>query len=415
MFSACVITGTASASAQDDRPPDSPAPALVQQPASEPRPTVEIYGFTEADSILDFKRNNPDWYDVNRPTTLPTFAGEFGNDGHFYLSPRQTRFGVTSTLPTPAGDVTATLEMDMLGTGPDAGLTTIRLRHAWGRWKRIGAGQTFSQFMNPDVYPNRLDPWGPSAMPTLRNIQVFWRVYEQGPSNLTVALENPGASADDETDPELFAERIDLQHINVRFPAPDVTGHYRVGGPWGHVQAGGVLRYIAWDDRLRSERLNLDGHVRGWGVNLSSVVNAGSNDVLRMQVVYGRAIENYINDAPIDVGPAVNPGDSVQPVVGRALPVFGIVAYVDHTWVKAWSTSAGYSRVDISNSNAQTPVAFKVGQYATVNLLCTPAQNVLMGAEFQWAQRQNFSDGWIANDYRFVFSFKYSFSYKVSQ
>jgi hypothetical protein len=69
--------------------------------------------------------------------------------------------------------------------------------------------------------------------------------------------------------------------------------------------------------------------------------------------------------------------------------------------------------VDISNSDAQEASAFRIGQYASANLLCTPVKNVMMGGEFQWAQRRNFSDGFTANDYRLQFSFKYSFSMKV--
>src|SRR5437867_6810924 len=93
-------------------------------------PTLEIYGFGQADAIPDFRRNNPDWFDVNRPSKLPSFAGEFGDNGHFYLSPRQSRFGAKGVLPTSEGDVSATCEFDMFGVGRDAGLTTIRLRHA---------------------------------------------------------------------------------------------------------------------------------------------------------------------------------------------------------------------------------------------------------------------------------------------
>jgi hypothetical protein len=36
-----------------------------------------------------------------------------------------------------------------------------------------------------------------------------------------------------------------------------------------------------------------------------------------------------------------------------------------------------------------------------------------MGGEFQWAGRDNFSDGFSSRDYRVQFSFKYSFSAKV--
>jgi hypothetical protein len=142
-------------------------------------------------------------------------------------------------------------------------------------------------------------------------------------------------------------------------------------------------------------------------------VRPDSNDVIRLQVVYGHGIENDINDAPIDVGPKFNPGNAVTPLVGAALPVLGIVAYLDHSWTDTWSSTVGYSRVDVSNSNAQAPIAFSVGQYATANLRYTPVQNVRMGGEFQWARRKNFSDGFSVNDFRLEFSFKYSYSYTL--
>ena len=62
----------------------------------------------------------------------------------------------------------------MVGVGRDAGLTTIRLRHAWGQWKQIGGGQTNSQFMDGDVFPNTVEYWGPNGMLFVRNPQVFW-------------------------------------------------------------------------------------------------------------------------------------------------------------------------------------------------------------------------------------------------
>jgi hypothetical protein len=94
-------------------------------------------------------------------------------------------------------------EFDLVGVGRNVGQTAFRLRHAWGQWKQIGAGQTFSQFMDPDVYPNRLDFWGPNGMTTTRTPQVFWQPYQNGDSNVRIVAENPGATADGEA----FADR----------------------------------------------------------------------------------------------------------------------------------------------------------------------------------------------------------------
>jgi outer membrane DcaP-like protein len=402
VFSACLLVLGISTIAQAQAP--TPAPAAD-------KPTIEIYGFGQADAIVDFRQNDPNWYDVLRPSKLPSFRHEFGNDGHFYLSPRQSRFGATGTLPTPDGDVKATFEFDMFGVGRDAGLTTIRLRHAWGQWKQVGGGQTNSQFMDVDVFPNILDYWGPNGMLFFRNTQVFWEPFNDGTSNARIAIENPGASGD----AGLLSDRVELQNVRGRFPAPDVTGHYRHGADWGYVQFGGALRYIAYDDLLPNDQFDLNGHVWGWGLSVSSNVKATPNDVLRLQAIYGEGIQNYFNDAPVDVGAKTNPGNPVTPVVGEALPIFGAVAYLDHNWSSKWTTAVGYSRVDIDNSNLQTPRAFKVGQYASANLLCVPVKNVMMGGELQWIRRENNSDGFDVDDYRLQFSFKYSFSYKAGE
>ncbi len=389
--------------------PSDGTPPAAAQAAPDTKPSLEVYGFGQADAISDFKQNNPDWYDVNRPSRLPSVADEFGQDGHFYLSPRQSRLGVKAETPTPSGVVKGQFEFDMFGVGADAGQTTIRLRHAWGQWKEIGAGLTNSAFMDADVFPNVLDYWGPNGMLFFRNVQVFWEPYRDGDSHARIAIEAPGASGD----AGVLADRVELQNVKPRFPAPDFTGHYRWAQKWGYIQVGGALRYIAYDDTIPNDRFDLSGHVWGWGFSASSNVKLGPDNVLRLQLVEGAGVENYFNDAPVDVAIKSNPGNTVTPVVGQALNDFGLVIYLDHSWNEKMTSAVGYSRVDITNSNGQEASAFKSGQYMSGNLLFNPAKNVMMGGEFQWAHRDNNSDGFSVNDYRLQFSFKYSFSAKI--
>jgi hypothetical protein len=419
--------GSTQTSAQQTTPPptgqtSSPAgqtssPAGGGQPTTQVgKPTLDIYGFGQADAIVDFEQNNPAWYDVNRPSKLPSFHHEFGNDGHFYLSPRQSRFGVKGTLPTSNGDVFAQFEFDMFGVGDFAGETTIRLRHAYGQWKRIGAGQTNSAFMDVDVFPNVLDYWGPNGMLFFRNTQVYYEFYKNGDSNGRIAIENPGASADS----GVLSNRFEFNNNNIRgrFPAPDLTGHYRAGGGSGYFQIGAALRYMAHDDLLPNDPFDLNGHNYGYGLSFSGAIKSGVNqnytaNALHLQFIWGRGVENYFNDAPIDVGAERNPGNTVTPVIGEALRDIGLVVYLDHYWSAKFSSTAGYSRVDIDNSDLQLPSAFRLGQYATANLVWYPVKNVMMGGEFQFANRRNFSDGFRTSDYRLQFSFKYSFSATV--
>jgi hypothetical protein len=135
--------------------------------------------------------------------------------------------------------------------------------------------------------------------------------------------------------------------------------------------------------------------------------------VLRLQYAYGRGVENYMQDSPVDVGLQNNLSNPVTPVVGKPLPVTGIVAFLDHTWNARFSTAIGYSSQDIGNTDAQAPDAFGAGKYALGNLLYTPVPNVMVGGELQWGRRDNFSDGFHSDDLKLQFSFKYSFAAKI--
>jgi hypothetical protein len=95
-----------------------------------------------------------------------------------------------------------------------------------------------------------------------------------------------------------------------------------------------IVRYIGWTDTLVDE-IDLSDHAIGRGFSASSVIRIGKTGNLSLQATFGEGIENDINDALVDVGIQDNPGDTFPPIVGVALPIFGMVAYYD--WgLKAW-------------------------------------------------------------------------------
>jgi hypothetical protein len=404
-----------SAAAQNPVPPEGTAPDQTppppdQSPAAPPPTTnaLEIYGFVMTDGGFDFRTNDPQWFDVNRPTKLPSFRDEFGRDGKTYAGVRQTRFGVKGSEQTPLGELKTHFEFDMFGVGVDAGQTTIRPRYFYGELGAFGAGQTESPFMDVNIFPNILDYWGPNGMVFFRNVQVRWMPI-RGDTRLTFALERPGSTQD----AGVLASRIEIQNVRSRYPWPDVSGEYRQAwnqGPvQGYVKFSGIYRNIKLDDLLTHNVTNLDDSVNGWGATVSSNLKFGK-DVLRLQYVLGDGIENYMNDAPVDVAARPNFSDRVRPIRARALPLHSLVAYLDYSWTDKWTTSLGYSQLTISNTTLQLPTAFHRGQYATANLLYTPFEHLMYGIEGQWARRTNFGDGFHANDYRIQVSFKYNFS-----
>jgi len=383
------------------------APALAQEaPAEEKKWTFDVYGFAMIDTGYQNGSNHPDWFDVVRPTKLPSFKGEFGEDGHYYAGVRQSRLGVKSSVPTALGEMKTIFEFELFGTGVDAGQTTFRLRHAWGELGHFGAGQTWSPFMDPDVFPNSVEYWGPTGMVFFRNVQLRWMPMNDDATQLWFALERPGASGDQGN----FSDRIEIQNLRGRFPYPDLSGRWRTTGDWGHFQAAGILRYMKWDDTL-NDQFDLSGHDVGWGVNLSSNLKLGDS-VARLQAVYGEGVENYMNDAPVDVGPEPTHNPR-QPVKGQALPLLGLVAFLDHTWSGGSTSSIGYSFIKIQNTTGQADSAFKRGDYALANIMFYPVKNLMFGPELQWGKRTNFRDHFSSDDFRIQFSVKYNFGHHM--
>jgi hypothetical protein len=380
------------------------ATGLRAQEEDEKKKSMEIYGFIMMDAGYNFNQIQPDWYDVIRTTKLPAYKNQYGADGNFYFSVRQTRLGFKNYFPTGLGELKTHFEFEMFGTGVDAGQTTIRLRHAYAELGKFGAGQYWSPFMDIDVFPNTVEYWGPPGMAFFRNVQ-FRYMPIQGDTRLTIALERPGASADQ----GIYANRIELDDVAGHFRWPDLSAEYRRAFKFGYIELAAIFRRMEWED-LGTDQYDLSGDELGWGVNLSTNVNLSENDVIRGSMLYGEGVQNYMNDAPVDIGIKNNFNDPVKPVEGVALPVFGLVAFIDHKWNEKFSTAAGYSRIDIDNSDAMTPDAFKSGQYVIANLMWYPVKNVMAGVEFQWGDRRNYTDGWSTSITKVQFSFKYNFS-----
>jgi hypothetical protein len=373
-----------------------------------PKPSLEIYGFAMLDIGHNFTQIHPDWYDTLRLTKLPAVKDEFGHDNSTFAGVRQSRLGVRSSTPTDLGELKTIFEFELFGTGVDSGQTTFRLRHAWGELGAFGAGQYWSPFTDPDAFPNSLEYWGPTGLAWFRNVQLRWTPINDDNNSFMVAFERPGASGD----AGVYASRVELQNIKPRFPVPDLSAAYKAKQKWGYLRAAGQLREIKWDDVL-DDQFDLSGSATGWGINLSSNLNMGKNDVLRAALVFGEGIENAMNDSPVDIGVQNNPGNAVTPIVGKPLPIVAYSVFIDHKWNDHYTSAFGYSRQDIDNTDAQAPTAFKTGQYMLGNILCTPVPSVMFGGEFQWGRRENFSDGFHSDGVKLQFSFKYNFSYKL--
>jgi hypothetical protein len=381
--------------------------------------SFEIYGFAQVDWIQDTKRVDPAWMDAFRPSKIATPEGQFGTNGQSDISVKQTRFGVKGTLPTGESTppVNFKFEFDMFGVGVDAGQTTIRLRHAYGEWGQLLGGQTHSLFMDIDVFPNVIDYWGPPGMVFLRDPQIRWTAYRTANDSLAFAIERP--SNDIDTGNLRLVQGFENATVNPDQTIPDFTAQFRHDDNWGHVQVAGILRRVGFEIQVPNPDTGQlepfqKGHQTGWGINLATALKTIGKDQALLQVVHGAGIASYMNDGGMDLAPtsmAEGP-PTAQQIASEAVPLTGALAYYDHYWTPAWSTSIGYSFTQVANTNLQDTTAFHKGQYASTNLLWYPADKVMIGVEIMWGKRTN-NDGTTGDDVRFQFSAKYNFGTKL--
>ena len=368
--------------------------------------SFEIYGFIITDGGYNFNSIDPDWFDVMRPTKLPKFKNQFGPSGNYFISVRQTRFGVRSMTDTKYGLLKTQFDFDLFGFGKDAGQTTIHLVNGFGQLGKILAGQTPSTFMDTEVFPVTLDYWGPSSRIFFLNIQLRYTPINTEKERFAIALERPGATADG-TD---YSNSVDLQHVRPHLPLPNFVSHYRHNWNWGHTQIGAIVKNIGWKDVSDTSVYNLSGNDVGWGVNVSTVINAGKKLKFKLQGETGEGFQNYTADPSPDIALESNPGNALTPVQGKALPLWGFFSFAEMKWNEKLQSSFGYSMMTITNSNLQSPDAFKRGQYGLVNVRYYPVDNVMMGIEYQYGKRENFSDGFHSYGNKIQFSLKFNFS-----
>ncbi|WP_298927141.1 DcaP family trimeric outer membrane transporter [uncultured Ramlibacter sp.] len=373
------------------------APAAAAKPAPD-KPQVEVYGQVMLDAISESGRVNPAWQATMRPSQIavncPADPG-CGKDGALGMSVRQSSLGLRAAIPTGLGVVKTDLAFDLFGT--DGG-TNIHWLRAWAEVGAWGLGQTDSNFMDIDAYPNVIDYWGPSGMAFVRNPQV--RYTGAGGEGLAwaVSLEAPNSVIDtgklSQVDPALGAG------VTAHNRLPDLVGSVRLDRDWGHVKAAAIVRQVGYQT-VTTASGDPSGDKTGYGLNLTGVLKLSGRGTLGWGLTGGKAIASYMNDGGTDLAPGAG-------LRAEAVNSLGYFLYYGHAWDAKLNSSIGYSQHRQDNSSGQAANAFHAGSYASVNLLYTLTDNVLVGGEYIWGRREN-KDGSAANAGRLQLSGKVSF------
>ena len=349
---------------------------------------LKIGGYFKTDFIRDLKpAGNSDAF---VPASIP--IPQISTANNTSISVRPTRLTLDFRIPsTRIGEVRFYVEGDLFGTNA----TTPRVRHAYAQASNFLIGQTFSNFMDPDGFPDTLDFQGPNGMVNLRNPQLRYGFALAKSTTLYFSAEKP--SSDIIFTTPTFSAQPNTPRVDgtVRLRQEFQGGHFQVSGLFRDISAFAVTGGISRTDQ-----------VFGWGVNVSTGFKTFGKDNVVFAVAGGHGISRYIQDTS---GLGIDAELASAGTYLKATPAIGIEAAYQHYWNKTLRSSAVYSYAAVNDTINAPADTYNHGEYTAANLIWNPwGSSLNMGAEFLygWQVQQ---DGLKGNAPRIQFSAKYSF------
>ena len=341
--------------------------------------SLRIGGYVKMDGIHDFQRVGNASKFATATIPVPTEDQE-----RTTFQARETRLNVDVRSGFKAEAVRFFVEGDFYGAGG-----AFNLRHAYGEYGGLLAGQTWTTFMDLSSRPVTLDFEGPDGALFLRQPMVRWTQAASNTTSWSLALEgaSQGVGALGGVDPNLADA-----------PLPDLTGNLRREVGPGHLQLSGVLR------KLRYEGGAGEDAVIGWGLALSGKTPVGPRGRrLMAQLSVGEGTGEY-NQALRDDGQsdAFLGADGRLEALGNSTATVG----VENDWNADWSTTVAYSVATLDNVTGQAADVLHQTQSTSATLLWHPTRHFLAGVEYLYGTREN-NDGQRGHANRVMFSFKF--------
>jgi len=355
------------------------APADAQPAAAQPaKPpdgfkvgdfTFKPGGRVKLDIIRDFKPiDNEDSFDTK---SIPINAGDRTNSN---LIAKETRLSIVIRGPAEGRELRMYVEGDFYGSG-----SAFRLRHAYGTWGGLLAGQYWSTFVDEDNFPRTIDFESPTAFAQVRQAQLRYTHKSSGGFAWAVAVEDNKSSI---IAPAGVPGRAE-------FPSPDFVGRVRFDRPKGHIMASGFVGAARFrpsgpnpDPTAADTDLDPDTATL-WGTALSANIITAGRDTAYGVVTYGDGIGRYRS------GITAVPDENGKLHAVQALAFMG--GY-EHFWAAKWSTNGVYSVGTADDQPFYTSDVNRRLDYGAINLLYWfLGDRGWMGVEYLYGKREVFA------------------------
>jgi hypothetical protein len=316
-------------------------------------------GRVKLDVIRDFKPvGSEDSFD---PRTIP-LDGSGGTNSNVHA--KETRLSLDIRGVADARELRMFIETDFYGTS-----SALRLRHAYGGYGGLLAGQTWSTFVDEDNMPRTIDFEAPMAFASIRQAQARWTQKLAENITWSAAVEDNKSAV---TVPEGIPGKAE-------YPMPDLVTRFRFDLPGGHVTTAGFLGEASF----RPTEGDVDS-ANLWGMMASAKFTTFGRDYAYGVFTLGEGIGRYRG------------GTTAVPDDNGALHAVGGTAFMggyEHFWSERWSTNAVFSTTGTWDEPFYTAAVNKELQYGAVNLLYWfLGDRAWTGVEYIYGRREVFGE-----------------------
>lgn len=334
--------------------------------------SIKFGGYAKLDAIGDINNSHGGQF-ANFGTIPLDGSAADRHEGKFNAHARQSRLNMETRTPTAFGELKTFMEIDFFhGTARGNPNTTngegLQLRQAYGQVGRVLAGQTWSNFMDMDAYPESLDYIGPAGLTFVRQAQVKYTDSIDDKWSYAFSVESP------QTDFAVAANKVSMNTV------PDFIGKLQYKDTFGHLALRGLARQLKGADSVTGE----EDSSYGWGLALSGKILAGKKDSFIFQGVYGDGVGHYLFDVASSLNGTTYVANNLRPQVAYG----GYVGY-QHYWSDSWRSNflAGYTGIDNDISLTGLAVNESVAS-GHVNLIWSPVPQYRVGVEYMHGYRE---------------------------
>jgi hypothetical protein len=305
-------------------------------------------------------------------------TADASKDSRTTISASASRLETDFRTPTSFGQLRAFVSGDFAGTN-----RTYRLRHAFGQWRGLLIGQTWSAFSDPEAEPDGLDFEGLNAISLFRQPGIRWTKPLKDRIELAIAAENPSPDITGASGVNQVPDVIGRLRFNA---GEDPTQRRMLFRGGGHTQLALLLRQIRGE---ADDRPNEVISTAGFGVHFSGRIPARwrRQDYLKFATAAGRGIGRYITD----LGTAGGQDAVYDPATNslRALQVYSSYFGYEHWWSKTLRSTGTFGIVFVDNLDIQANDALRLTTRSSFNIAWSPISRADLIAEFLFGRREN--------------------------